>query len=171
LAVAGRFGAFFRLGIAAAVLAGVALAYYYAVYAPRREAALESVRRLEKARAEAEERAAQQHLLAQRSAVEQGHTEAKAAAQARYQTCLAGAGTVHDTSWAAACKQTGDKARQDRNDCLAKLHLPQSYCDSAYVAGDDSPQCTLPAEISTVLDAALQRARNQCLRESQAAAQ
>jgi hypothetical protein len=172
LAVAGRFGARLKLGIVtAALLASSGVVYYSAVYVPRRDAALESERMLKQARADADKRAAQQRLLAQQSAAQQRQADGRAAAQARYQACLADAGAVHDASWAAACKQNGDKVRQDHDDCLAKLHLPRSYCDSAYTVSDDSPQCTLPSEIATVLDAALQRARNQCLRDSQAAVQ
>jgi len=171
LTLAGRLGAVFNLGIVAAALVASGGVYYYAVYEPRRDAALESERMLERVRAEAGQRAAQLRLLAQQPAAQQGQTDAKAAAQARYQACLDGAGAVHDASWAAQCKQTADKTRRDHDDCLAKLHLPQSYCDSAYVVGEASPQCTLPAEIATVFDAALQRARNRCLKDSEAALQ
>jgi hypothetical protein len=170
LAVAGRFGAVLKFGILVAVLASSGIGFYYAVYVPRRDAALESERIAEEVRAEAERRTAQQRLLARQAAAAQRLADAEAAAQTRYQACLASAGAAHDASWAGECKQIADKTRQDHDNCSTKLHLPASYCDSAYVAGDDSPNCTLPTEIATVLDAALQRARNQCQRDNQAAA-
>ncbi|MGD0421197.1 MAG: hypothetical protein ABSA68_16715 [Xanthobacteraceae bacterium] len=172
--MAARIGAGFRLGVAAALLLLLAVAgggYYYAVYAPP-VAAPDNARALEQARAEALKRVAQQRLLAQQQEQEQRaaaqRQAAKAAAQAAYQACLTGAAT-RDASQAAECKRLADKTAADRADCLGKLKLPQAYCEASYPARDAAPDCTLPAEIATVLDAAVERARYRCERESKAA--
>jgi hypothetical protein len=173
--LAARIGAGFRLGVAAALLLLLAVAgggYYYAVYAPP-VAAPDNARALEQARAEALKRVAQQRLLAQQQEQEQRaaaqREAAKAAAQAAYQACLTGAAATRDASQAAECKRLADKTAADRANCLGKLKLPQAYCGASYPARDAAPNCTLPAEIATVLDAAVERARYRCERESKAA--
>ena len=176
--LAARIGAGFRLGVAAALLllllAVAGGGYYYAVYAPP-VAAPDNARALEQARAEALKRVAQRRLLAQQQEQEQEQRAAaqrqaaQAAAQAAYQACLTGAAATRDASQAAECKRLADKTAADRADCLGKLKLPQVYCEASYPARDAAPDCTLPAEIATVLDAAVERARYRCERESKAA--
>jgi len=172
--LAARIGAGFRLGLAAALLllAVAGGGYYYAVYAPP-VAAPDNARALEQARAEALKRVAQQRLLAQQQEQEQRaaaqREAAKAAAQAAYQACLTGAAATRDASQAAECKRLADKTAADRANCLGKLKLPQAYCGASYPTRDAAPDCTLPAEIATVLDAAVERARYRCERESKAA--
>jgi hypothetical protein len=174
--LAARIGTGFRLGLAAALLllllAVAGGGYYYAVYAPP-VAAPDNARALEQARAEALKRVAQQRLLAQQQEQEQRaaaqRQAAKAAAQAAYQACLTSAAATRNASQAAECKRLADKTAADRADCLGKLKLPQAYCGASYPARDAAPDCTLPAEIATVLDAAVERARYRCERESKAA--
>jgi len=93
----------------------------------------------------------------------------ESAAQTAYEACVNNARAVYDTSHAAECKRLAEQTGQDRADCLGKLKLPPTYCDLSYPARDDSPNCTLPAENATVIDAALERARYRCARENQAA--
>ncbi len=93
----------------------------------------------------------------------------ESAAQTAYEACVNNATAVHDTSHAAECKRLAEQTEQDRADCLGKLKLPPTYCDASYPARDGSPNCTLPAENATVIDAELERARYRCARESQAA--
>jgi hypothetical protein len=165
----GKLAARLRLGlIASVVLAASSVALYYKLYVPIREAQIANERLLEQAQAEARKRAEQERLLAQQQDADQTQAAAKAAAQARYQSCIGSAAATHDSAWAAECKRRSDQIRQDHDDCLNKLKLPQTYCDASYVVRDDSPTCMLPGTIATVLDADLQRARNLCLRNSQA---
>lgn len=93
----------------------------------------------------------------------------EAAAQIRYQDCMNGATSAHDESWAAECKRLADQVNEDRSNCLMTLKLPQAYCEASYKDRDASPQCTLPAQVATVLDAALQQAKYRCQRQSEAA--
>ncbi len=88
-----------------------------------------------------------------------------------YQACVGTATASHDSSWAAECKRVNARDRADYDNCLDKLKLPKTYCDSSYTIHDPSPTCTLPPSIATVLDAALERARYRCLNESNAALQ
>jgi hypothetical protein len=164
LALTGKLGASLKFGVVAlAALAASGIAVYYTLYLPFREAQLANERLLEEAR----RHAAENRLLAQEQDAQEHQAAAKAAAQARYQSCVAAAQGNHDTVWAAECKRRSEQIRQDHDDCLNKLKLPQTYCDTSYVVRDDSPTCTLPGTIGTVFDADLERARNRCLRDSQ----
>lgn len=96
-------------------------------------------------------------------------TAAELAGQTAYEACVNNATAVHETLHTAECKRLADQTEQDRADCLGKLKLPPTYCDASYPARDGSPNCTLPAENATVIDAELERARYRCARESQAA--
>lgn len=169
--MAGRTGMIFKFGAMLAVaLAAAGAGYYYAVYLPRRDAALANERMLAKARADADARAAQARLAAQQLAQAERQALQKAAAEQRYQTCLNAAAAAHDASWADDCKSLAGKVAADHADCLDKLKLPKTYCDSSYPPRDGSPNCTLPGAIGNVLDADLARARDRCLQESKAAA-
>ena len=95
----------------------------------------------------------------------------QAAAPAGYQACVGTATAAHDASWAAECKRVNERDRTDYDNCLGKLKLPKTYCDSSYTIHDVSPNCTLPPAIATVLDADLERARYRCLKDSNAALQ
>jgi hypothetical protein len=50
------------------------------------------------------------------------------------------------------------------------LNLSKAYCEASYPARDGSAHCALPDALATVIDAALARSRNRCLREREAAA-
>jgi hypothetical protein len=174
--LAGTTGAFLKLGMIASLLVSLFLAasgvgYYYAIYLPQRGARLEQERATEKARAEVELRFRQQRLLAQQQESEQRRALARATAETRYQACIDDAAAVHDASWAAECKNLADKTGKDRDNCLLTLKLPAAYCDASYPTRDASPKCTLPLEVGTVLDAALERGRYRCQREREAAEQ
>jgi hypothetical protein len=161
-----------KLGVAALiVLAAGGAGYYYAVYVPGREARMAHKRLIEQARVDAAARAAVAQLLAEQEASRQRVASAQAAAQDRYQACLADADTAHDAAWAAACQRRADRAQTERADCLANDKLPKSYCDSSYPPRDASSHCALPGEISSPLDADLARARDRCLQESKATVQ
>jgi hypothetical protein len=161
-------GASLRLGLVVALLllAVCGGGYYYTVYAPP-IAVHDNARALSEARTEAEKRAAQQHLAQQFA--QQRVVAQKAAAQAAYQDCLQSAAATRDSSQAAECQRLADKTAADRDSCLGKLKLPQAYCDASYPVRNAAADCTLPAEIATVIDAALERARYRCERENKAA--
>ena len=109
-------------------------------------------------------------LLAQQQDRQQPLPSAtKAAADIGYQACVSGAVAIRDTAWAAECKRLADQTEQDRANCLSKLNLPKAYCDASYAARDASAGCTLPDQIASVLDAALEQARYRCVREREAA--
>jgi hypothetical protein len=161
-----------KLGVAAAIVFALGGGgYYYAVYLPGRDARIESERLLAQARAAAAVRAEQARRLAEQQALQQRRAMAQAAAETRYAACVKDAGAVHDAAWAAECKRFADQTQKDHADCLANGRLSKAYCDSSYGPRDGSPNCPLPAEISTHLDADLARARSRCLQESKAALQ
>jgi hypothetical protein len=161
-----------KLGVAALItLAAGGAGYYYGVYVPAREARMAHKRQLEQERVDAAARAAVAQLLAEQKASQQRVAAAQAAAQDRYQACLAGASAGHDAAWAAACQRRADQAQTERADCLANDQLPRTYCDSSYPPRDASSHCTLPADISSPLDADLASARDRCLQESKATVQ
>jgi hypothetical protein len=88
------------------------------------------------------------------------------AAQSAYDTCIGSALTIHGAAHAAECKRFAEQTEQDRADCLGKLNLSPTYCGVSYPARDGSPNCALPAENATAIDAALERARYRCAREN-----
>lgn len=95
---------------------------------------------------------------------EDGATPPPAADDRQYQACLAGAVTVHDDARAAECKRLADRTDSDRDNCLIRLNLPKIYCDASYAPRDPAPNCTLPDEVASVIDADLARARFRCAR-------
>jgi hypothetical protein len=161
--------AIFTLGVIASLLVAAAgTGYYYGVYVPDREREREAAQQLDQARADAAWRAARlaaEHEAQRRLASQQG------AAETTYQACLGSAGAAHESSWAAQCQRLADESARDRADCLSKLNLSKAYCEASYPARDGSAHCALPDALATVIDAALARSRNRCLREREAAAQ
>ena len=170
--MAARIDALLKLSvIASLLLASSGVAYYYAVYLPQRDAEQDRESSLQKLNAYGQKRAGQERSAARQRETEQRQAEAKAGAGVRYQNCLDGARTNHDSSWAAACKRLADKAVQDHTDCQSIPNLPQGYCDAAYGTRDPSAHCTLPAEMAADLDGALNTARKACLQDRNAALQ
>jgi CRISPR/Cas system-associated exonuclease Cas4 (RecB family) len=170
--LAAGINALFKLSIIVALLvASSGVAYYYAVYLPRRDAQLDEVRAVEQAHAADDLRARQEQLAFEQKQAEQRQAEMKAGAETRYQTCIDAAGVTHDTTWAAECKRLAEKAQQDHADCLAKSKLSQQYCDTAYRSRDGSSNCTLPLKVATEVDGGLIKARNRCAQERKAALQ
>jgi len=170
--LAARIDALLKLSvITSLLLASSGVAYYYAVYLPQRDAEQDHENSLQKLNAYGQKRAGQEQSAAQQRESEQRQAEAKAGAGIRYQNCLDGARTNHDSSWAVACKRLADKAVQDHADCLSVPNLPQGYCDAAYGTRDPSANCTLPAEMAADLDGALNTARKACLQERNTALQ
>ncbi len=89
----------------------------------------------------------------------------EAVADSAYETCINNATAVHDASHTAECKRLAEQTERDRADCLGVLKLPPTYCDVSYPPRDGSPNCTLPAENATAIDATLERTRYRCARE------
>lgn len=85
---------------------------------------------------------------------------------AHYKNCINNAFSVYKASYAIECKRLAYQTEQGRANCLVKLKLSPAYCDVSYPARDASTDCTLPAVNSTVINAALERARYRCARES-----
>lgn len=162
--------AFLRASLAASfLLASSGAGYYYGVYAPGQAAQHESALVLAKTQAYAHKRAAQQRAIAEQHESAAHQAAEQAAAGERYQACLNSASAGHDASWAAECKRIAEKSVAAHADCLSKSKLPQGYCDAAYRARDASPNCVLPVAVATDLDFGLNRARNRCLQEREAA--
>jgi hypothetical protein len=90
----------------------------------------------------------------------------EAVAQSAYETCINNASAFHDASQAMECKRLAEQTGQNRADCLGPLKLSPTYCDVSYPPRDGSPNCTLPAENASAIDAALERARYRCAREN-----
>jgi hypothetical protein len=164
--------ALLKLSVIVALLIGSSgVAYYYAVYLPRRDAQIGQQRALEQARVVEDVRVRHEQLAFEQKQSEALQAEVKAGADNRYQTCVEGAGAAHDASWAAECKRLAEKAQQDHADCLAKSKLSLQYCDTAYRSRDGAPNCTLPLKVATEIDGGLTRARNRCVQERKAALQ
>jgi hypothetical protein len=157
--------------IASLLLASSGVAYYYAVYLPQRDSERDREASLQKLYVYADKHATEERSATLHREADQHHAEAKASAGVRYQNCVDGARTDHDTSWAAACKRLADKATADRTNCLSIPNLPKGYCDAAYGARDPAANCTLPAEMTADLDAGLNSARKACLQERNATLQ
>jgi hypothetical protein len=157
--------------IVSLLLASSGIAYYYAVYLPRRDSERDRESILQRLHAYGQTRADQERSAVRQREAEQRQAEAKASAGIRYQNCVDDARTSHDASWAAACKRLAEKVVRDRTDCLSIANLPQGYCDAAYGTRDPSEHCTLPVEMAADLDAALSRARGRCQQERNAALQ
>ena len=77
---------------------------------------------------------------------------------------MAGAAAIHDAAHAAECKRLAEQTDSNRANCLGKLNLPKTYCDASYAPRDATPDCTLPDQIGSVIDAELARARLRCAR-------
>jgi len=97
-------------------------------------------------------------------AAEGAGTTPPSAADRQYRACVADAVAIHDTAHAAECKRLAEQADSDRANCLAKLNLPKIYCDASYSPRDATPDCTLPDQIGSVIDAEFARARLRCAR-------
>jgi hypothetical protein len=168
--LATRIGAVFTFGlIGALALAISGGGYYYAVYVPGRDAALSDERAAAAARAVAEQRARLERVLAQQQEAEQRQAVQQAAARLRYQACTDAATAAHAAAWAAECKRLADKVSNDRSNCLVALKLPPAYCESSYKDRDGSPNCRLPDENATGIDADFERTKYRCQREREAA--
>jgi hypothetical protein len=157
--------------IVSLLLASSGVAFYYAIYLPRRDAQLDNERKLEKAQADARKRVAQERSIAEQTKSEQRQADAMAGAEAHYQTCLNRANVTHATSWEVECKRLAEKALADHAECLTKPKLPKGYCDAAYRPRDGTPNCILPPKVATGLDGDLSEARNRCQRERRAVLQ
>jgi hypothetical protein len=92
----------------------------------------------------------------------------QAAAERRYQACVASAGALHDAARAAECKRLAEQTDSDRTNCLDKLKLPKIYCDASYAPRDAAATCMLPDQVATVIDAELAHARFRCARQRNA---
>jgi len=170
--LAARIGALGKLGIAVVMLVAASGAGYYpAIYAPQRDAQREAARVLAQTQAYAQRRAAQVRLATQERDLAEGKAAERAAAEVRYQACLAGASVSRETSWAAACKAIAERALTNHADCLSQAKLSRGYCDAAYRARDGSPNCALPVAVATDVDGGLTRARRHCQQEHEAALQ
>jgi len=170
--LAAKIDAFLKLSVVASLLlASSGVAYYYAVYLPQRDSAQDRESSLQKLHVYGQRRADQERSAAQQREAEHRQAEAKANAGIRYQNCVDDARTSHDASWATACKRLADNVLRDHTNCLSIPNLPQGYCDAAYGTRDPSAHCALPAEMAADLDAALNKARNHCLQERDAAVQ
>jgi len=166
-ALAGKIDILLKLSIAvSALLASSSVGYYYLVYLPRRDAQLDVERSFERARADALQR-----MFSEQRAMEERQSAEKAAIQLRYQTCLSRADTDHQALRAATCKRLGEQSRKEHDDCISKQNLGKFYCDSTYAIRDASPNCTLPREIATDIDAGAEKARDRCLQEHRAGLQ
>jgi hypothetical protein len=167
-----RIDTLLKLSVIVSLLIGSSGAgYYYALYLPQRNAELDQQHLSEQLQAYGHRRTEEARLLTQQQQTEQRRAADKAAAESRYQTCLARAGATHDSSWSTQCKVLADQVAQNHTACLASGKLSASYCDAAYRTRDGSPNCSLPLKVSTGLDGDITAARQRCLQERDAALQ
>jgi hypothetical protein len=150
--------------------------------AARRDAQLDAERAWEKAqekaRADAEKRAAQEQIQAaqERAQAEQRALEARQAAektaiQVRYQKCVGFASDAYDASWAAQCKRIGEQSVKEHAECISGGLFPKSVCDGSHKIEDGSPNCKLPHFIAVELKSNWDKAQDRCLQERNAGLQ
>jgi hypothetical protein len=170
--MAGKIDAFLKLSVALSLLgAAGSVGYYYSVYLPTRDAQLERDRKVENAKLEFARLAETEARRSEAQAQEEQKAADKAAIRDRYQTCVNGADATYSSNWALNCKRLADKQVKDRSECLTGGMMQKSTCDSLYATRDPTGNCSLPRPIASDLDGDRHRAREMCLRESQAGLQ
>ena len=151
-----------KVTVAASVItASAGVTYYYAVYLPQRDAALDAQRALDadyanRLKAEQEMRVAAEKLAAEKL---------KQQISARYQSCLRIATANYTATWEGNCTRITKANRKNYDDCMSGL--PKLACDQFYPVSNGSESCSLPTKLAETLNADLENEKNRCLKEYQ----
>jgi hypothetical protein len=142
--------AFLKISVALSLLGAAGVGYYHFAQLTRR--------------AETEARLSEAQSREERSAA------GKAAIQDRYQTCVNVADLAYNSNWALNCEKLAEKQIELRSDCLAGGLLRKELCEALHPL-PTGRKCSLPHLIGSDLDSERNRAREMCLRESEAGLQ
>jgi len=151
-----------KVTVAASIAtASIGVAYYYAIYLPQRDAALDVQRALDaeyasRLQAEQDMRAAAEKLVAEKL---------KQQISVRYQSCLRLATASYASTWEGNCTRINKAARKSYDDCMSGL--PKLACDTIYPVSNGSESCSLPTKLAETLNADLENEKNRCLKEFQ----
>jgi hypothetical protein len=171
--LAGGADAFLKFSAAVSLLlAASSVGYYFAVYLPARDAKLDSDRRVERAHADLARQAEEERTRSEKEATELRAAAGREAAKLNYQECLRFARSTYDNNWALNCKATSDKNRKGRADCLATATSKDLVggCERIWPQVDPT-NCSLPRPLSSEINSDYDKARDRCLKESNAGLQ
>jgi len=149
-----------KLSLAAAVLlAGAGVGYYFGIFLPA-EAVRETLDKGTRHQADDSDRSAD--LRRARLAEEQK----RAAAQQRYEGCLASANLAYQDHWSQGCRAQSARQQAAYEDCADDLFSTRAGCARKFPV-EPERGCALPIQISSRLVADRDAAREQCLGELQ----
>ena len=172
--MAGGTDAFLKFSAAVSLLLGAAsIGYYFAIYLPDRDTRLDAERRMERAHAELTRKAEEERARSEKESAELRAAVDREAIKTNYEGCLRIARANYDNNWALNCKQTSDKNRKGRADCLASAQNKDqaaAWCEKLWPQSDPA-NCSLPRPISSELNSDYDKARDRCLKESNAGLQ
>jgi hypothetical protein len=158
--------------IVAVALAATSVSYYYVIYLPGRDAAIEARRASERA-AEIAEADRQQRLAeaerkrraAEKETIEFVH---KAGVQARYERCIANSESLYSVRWDGTCERVEEMRRKNYAQCMSNPVMGKPFCENTYGESSPSKNCRLPTGLAKDLGADLEQSRNRCFQEFQA---
>jgi hypothetical protein len=149
-----------KLSLAAAVLlAGAGVGYYFGIFLPA-QAIHETLDKGASRETQASDRSAD--LERARLADEQK----RAAAQQRYEGCVASANLAYQDRWSQGCRAQNQRQQAAYDDCADDLFSTREGCARKYPV-EPERGCALPVQISSRLVADRDAARAQCLGELQ----
>jgi hypothetical protein len=172
--VPGKSDAFLKItmGLALLIAAG-SVGYYYSIYLPARDAKLDSDRRLERAHSDLARQAEEERVRSEKEAADLQAAVGRELIKSNYESCLRVARANYDGNWALNCKQTSDRSRKGRADCVASSANNRDMiagCERTWPQVDES-SCSLPRPISSEINSDYDKARDRCLKESTAGLQ
>ena len=154
---------------AAVITASAGVTYYYAIYLPQRDAALDAQRALDAEYASRLQAEYANRLLAEqemRAAAEKmGVERLKQQISSRYQSCLRAATANYAATWEGNCTRINKAARKSYDDCVSGL--PKLACEKLYPVSTTAETCSLPTKLAETLNTDLENEKNRCLKEYQ----
>jgi hypothetical protein len=149
-----------KLSLAAGVLlAGAGVGYYFGIFLPA-QAIHETLDAGTRHQVDSTDRSAD--LERARLADEQK----RAAAQQRYEGCVATANLAYQERWSSGCRAQNQRQQAAYDDCADDLFSTREGCARKYPV-EPERGCALPVQISSRLVADRDAARAQCLGELQ----
>lgn len=162
--MSGGVDAFLKVAVGVSfLLGGFAVSYYFLIYIPERDAALDDQRRQaiisQQYREDRARKAAEEKEAAERAAADFRAQNV----QARYEECLRNAMTSYSVNWDTSCRAISDQNSKKRASCT----FNKESCDSMYPS-TPVKDCSLPQVVAAGWNETLEKARNRCLQESRA---
>ena len=136
-----------------ALLVGVSVAYYYAIFLPNQALAKEQrIAEQERLKREADEKA------------EARKSDAARSAKSTYDQCLANSQSNYFDRWEASCKRLNKADLDRKSDCEANGY---GYCAAIKIT--PASECALPSALAEDYDNRREEANKLCLEEFKAA--